>query len=100
MQYMRAIKFPKVIILTKANRAEVSIMAKGSILAWVLPLRCFLFLLPNYTNILECFFFYFRHLVTSQKNSFLNTPKQQYFMLLASKPRGKIIQALLGIFLK
>ena len=37
--------------LTKAQRVTVSIMAKGCIVARVLPLRCFLFLLPNYTNI-------------------------------------------------
>ena len=30
----------------------VSIMAKGCIVAWVLPLRCFLVLLPNFSNIL------------------------------------------------
>ena len=34
-------------ILTKAHRATVNVIAKGSIVAWVLPLRCFLFLLPN-----------------------------------------------------
>ena len=33
-------------------------MAKGSIVAWILPLRCFLFLLPNYTNILVCVFLF------------------------------------------
>ena len=35
-----------------------SIMTKGCIVALVLPLRCFLFLLPNYTNILVCFFLF------------------------------------------
>ena len=58
-------------------------MAKGCIVAWVLPLMCFLFLLPNYTNIL-LYFFHLHYLVTSQKYSFLDTPKQQYFMLLTS----------------
>ena len=38
---------PKAIILTKAHRAAVSMMAKGSIVARILPLRCFLFLLPK-----------------------------------------------------
>ena len=31
----------------KAHRAAVSMMAKGCILAGVLPLRCFLFYYPN-----------------------------------------------------
>ena len=39
------------IMLTKARKAAVSMMAKGCIVARVLPLRCFLFLLSNYTNI-------------------------------------------------
>ena len=54
---MRATIFPQDIILTKARKAAVSIMAKGCFVASVLPLRCFLFLLPNYTNILVFFFF-------------------------------------------
>ena len=48
---MWATIFPLAFILTKAHRAMVSIMAKGCIVARVLPLRCFLFLLPNKTNI-------------------------------------------------
>ena len=48
---MRATIHPKAVILTKAHEATVSIIAKGCIVARVLPLRCFLFLLPNYTNI-------------------------------------------------
>ena len=55
---MRTTILPKAIILTKAYRAAVSMMAKGCIVARVLPLRCFLFLLPNYTNISVGFFFY------------------------------------------
>ena len=35
-------------VLTKAHRAAVSMIVKGCIVARVLPLRCFLFLLPNY----------------------------------------------------
>ena len=37
----------KAIILTKAHKTMVSMMAKGCNVAQVLPLRCFLFLLPN-----------------------------------------------------
>ena len=48
---MRATILTKAIILTNARRAAVSMMAKGSSVTGVLPLRCFLFLLPNYTNI-------------------------------------------------
>ena len=55
---MRVTILPKAVILTKAHRATVSMMPKGCIVAFVLPLRCFLFLLPNYTNILVVFFFY------------------------------------------
>ena len=44
---MRAIILPYAIKLTKAHRATVSMMAKGCILACVLPLKCFLILLPN-----------------------------------------------------
>ena len=54
---MRATILPLGIILTRAHRATVSIMVKGIIVARVLPLRCFLFLLPNYsyiyTNIMQ-----------------------------------------------
>ena len=49
---MRATIIPKAIILTKDDRAAVSIMAKCR----VQPLICFLFLLPNYSNILDCFY--------------------------------------------
>ena len=48
---MRVRTLPWTIILTKANRVVVSWMAKGSIVAWELPLRCFLFLLPNYIHV-------------------------------------------------
>ena len=48
---MRGTIFPLAIILTKAYRAAVSMMAKGSIVARVLPLKCFLFLLPNYLHV-------------------------------------------------
>ena len=47
---MRVTILPWTIILTKAHRAVVSITAKGCIVARVLPLRCFLFLLTNYIN--------------------------------------------------
>ena len=39
------------VILTKAHRAAASMMAKGSIVTWVAPLRCFLFLLPSYIHV-------------------------------------------------
>ena len=39
---MRATILPQAVILTKACRAAVSMMAKGCIMAWVLSLRCFL----------------------------------------------------------
>ena len=64
---MRVTILPYAIVL-------VSRMGKGCIVACVLPLRCFLFLLPNYTNILV-YFFYFHYLVMSLKYSFLNTPR-------------------------
>ena len=46
---MRATILTSAIILTKAHKATVSMMTKGCIVAQVLPLKCFLFLLPNYT---------------------------------------------------
>ena len=48
---MRATILPYATILTKAHRAVFSMMAKGSIVARVRPLRCFLFLLPNYIHV-------------------------------------------------
>ena len=62
--------------------AMVSIIAKGCIVARVLPLRCFLFLLPNYINILM--FVIYLHYIDEPEVFFLNMPKQQYFMLLTS----------------
>ena len=50
---MRATILPYAIILTKAHRAAVSMMAKGSIVTRVLLLRCFLFLLPNYIHVMQ-----------------------------------------------
>ena len=47
---MSATILPYAIILTKAHRATVSMMAKRCIVARVLPLTCFLFLLPNYIH--------------------------------------------------
>ena len=48
---MRASILPYAIIMTKAHRAMVSMMVKGCIVALVLPLRCFLFLLPNHIHV-------------------------------------------------
>ena len=47
---MRATILPWPDILTKVRRAAVSMMAKGYIVARVLPLKCFLFFLPYYIN--------------------------------------------------
>ena len=47
---MRATILTSAVILTKARRSAVSMMAMGSIVARVLPLKCFLFLLPNYMH--------------------------------------------------
>ena len=44
---MRVTILPKAIILTKAHGAMVSMMAKGLIVARVLPLRCWLFFYPT-----------------------------------------------------
>ena len=70
---MRATILLKAIILTKAYRAMVSIIAKGCIVALVLPLRCFLFLLPNYINICAIIMQYF-HILTRGKYCNRNTP--------------------------
>ena len=48
---MRATILHWAVILTKAYRAVVSMMAKGCIVAWVLPLMCFFFLLPNFIHV-------------------------------------------------
>ena len=50
---MRATILPQAIILTKDHRAAVSKMSKGSIVTRVLPLRCFLFLLPYYIYVMQ-----------------------------------------------
>ena len=46
------------IILTKAQRAKVSIMSKGYIVACILPLRCFLFLLRNHIHVYAIVFIF------------------------------------------
>ena len=80
---MRATILPKAIILTKANRATVSMVAKGCIVARVLPLRCLLFLLPNYINFSAPYCNGF-HILTRGKYCNRNTPNPQYFPLLTS----------------
>ena len=51
---MRAKILPYAIIMNKAHRAAVSMMAKGCILALILPPLCsFLFLLPKYIHYLN-----------------------------------------------
>ena len=74
---------PLAIILTKAHTATVSMMTKGSIVARVLPLRCFLFLLPNYMHVYAKIMHYFSHF---DKREVLqqNTPNPQYSPLLTS----------------
>ena len=54
---MRATILPKADIL--ACRAAVNMMAKGIIVARVLPLKCFLFLLPNYMHVYAIIMHYF-----------------------------------------
>ena len=44
---MRVTILPLAIMLTKAHKAVVSMMAKGCIVARIVPLRGFLFLLPK-----------------------------------------------------
>ena len=56
---MRATILPLAIILTTAHRAAPSSMAKGCIVARVLLLRCFLFLLTKNTNFKVFFPFLF-----------------------------------------
>ena len=45
---MRPTIHPSAIILTKACRVTVSIIAKGSIVAWVMPLKVFLILTTQF----------------------------------------------------
>ena len=61
---MRATILPKAIILTKACKAAISIMAKGCIVARVLSLslRCLLYLLPNFSHIFAIIMQYFSYL--------------------------------------
>ena len=65
---------------SKAQRAAVSMMAKGcmstvSEVFLIFTIKLYQFLV---------FIFHLHYLVTWMKYSFLNTPKQQYFMLLTS----------------
>ena len=66
----------------------VSMMAKQSIVALVLSLRCFLFLLPNYINVYSNIMQYFSHL-----------DKKEVLQLEYSPPSlsvgGKIIKGLM-----
>ena len=48
--------------------------------AIILPLRCFLFLLPNYIQISAIIIQYF-HILTRGKYCNKNTPKPEYFPL-------------------
>ena len=48
---MRATILPQAVILTKAHRAAVSMMAKECIVARVLPLRCLIFTTQLYSGL-------------------------------------------------
>ena len=80
---MRVTILPKAMVLTRAHGAAVSITAKGCFVAGVLPLRCFLFQLPNYIHICAIIMQYFS-LLTRGKYCNRNTPNPQYFPLLTS----------------
>ena len=74
---MRATILPYVIILTKARRAAtaaaVSKMAKECIVARVLPLKCFLFLLPYYIHV-NAIMRQQIHIMTREKYCSMNIP--------------------------
>ena len=78
---MRATILPSAIILTKDHRAAVSMMAKRSIVTRVLPLRCFLFLLPNHIHV---FAFIMQQFSYIDKYCNRNTSNLQYPPLLTS----------------
>ena len=59
-------------------RPLISMMAKGCIVIPVLPLRCFLFLLPNYIHVRQF------HILTRGKYCNRNTPNPKYLPLLTS----------------
>ena len=63
-------------ILPPPYRAVVSVMAEGSIVACVLSLRCFLFLLSNYVHA--------NAIKVQRKYCNKNTPNPQYSTLLTS----------------
>ena len=73
---------PKAVILTKAHRAVVSIMAKGSIVAWVLPLRSFLFSLPTLLKSCKYYTVQFRE---KYSHSNITVNRNYYGQRLASK---------------
>ena len=81
---MRATLLPKVIIRTKAHRSAVSMMARRCIVASVLPLRYFLFLLTNYINICAILMQYFSYTEGSIATGILPTPNTS----LSSLPMG------------
>ena len=59
---MRATILPQAIVLAKAFRARVSIMAKGCVGVCGLPLMCFIFLLPNIIIVYVIIMQYFLHI--------------------------------------
>ena len=69
-----------------------SIVAMGCIAARVLPLRCFLFLLPNYTNMLVCFFLL--AIVSDEPEVFL--PKYSQTAILHAAHFRRVVKLGLG----
>ena len=57
---MRTTILPMAVILTKACKATVSMMDKGCFVTSVLPLRCFLILLPNFIHVYAIMMHYFQ----------------------------------------
>ena len=76
---------PKAIIMTKAHRAAVSMVATLRGVLWpdYTASEVFLIFTTQLYHFLVCIF-YLYYLVMSLKYSFLNTPDLQYFMLLTS----------------
>ena len=80
---MRATILPYAIRLTKAHTATVSMTTKGCIVAGILPLKCFLFLLPKYIHVYAIMMQQFSYL-DKGKYCNRNTPDPQYSPRLTS----------------
>ena len=64
------------------DQGPYSMMANGCIVAWILPLRCFLFLLPNI--FMSVIMMQYCQILTRGKYCNRNTPSPQYSPLLTS----------------